>query len=98
VVIINKNVFTNKIKEIYLLVRFSFPTFRFMEMMRDCWAVPLCGLFLMLLSGMCLVAFSAITVKYYIHFSYKKTIVTAVIAVNDFPHYVCKFCSVVKVK
>jgi hypothetical protein len=43
-------------------------------MMRDCWTVPLCGLFLILLSGMCLVAFSAVTVMYYIHFSHTKKI------------------------
>jgi hypothetical protein len=77
---------TNKIKETYLIVIFSFHTFRFMEMMRDCWAVPLCGLFLILLSGMCLVAFSAVTVKYCIHFSNTKTIVTIVITcIQNFP-------------
>jgi len=80
------------------MVIFSFPTFRFMEMMRDCWAVPLCGLFLILLSGMCLVAFSAVTVKYCIHFSRTKTTVTIVIALNDFPQYVRKLWSFVKVK
>jgi cobalamin synthase len=78
-----KKVGKNKINEINLMVRFPFPTFRFMEMMRDCWAVPLCGLFLLLLSGMCLVAFSAVTVKYYIHFSHTKAIVTIIITCTE---------------
>jgi len=61
----------------------SFPTFRFMEMMRDCWAVPMCGLFLMLLSAMCVAAFSAVTVTYYIHFLHTKTIVTIVLTCRE---------------
>jgi len=67
------------------MVRFSFPTFRFMKMMRDCWAVPLCGLFLILLLGMCLVAFSAVTVKYSFHFPNTKATVTIVtISIENF--------------
>jgi hypothetical protein len=70
-------------KKINLMVLISFPTFRFMKMMRDCWAVPMCGLFLILLSAMCVAAFSAITVKYCIHFSHTKTIVTIVLTCRE---------------
>jgi hypothetical protein len=44
----------------YLILLF----FRFMETMEDTLSTPLCGLFLLLLSGMCFGAMSAITVKY----------------------------------
>lgn len=39
-----------------------------MQSIEDCWNILLCGTFLMLLSAMCFIAFSAITVKYTLHF------------------------------
>jgi hypothetical protein len=37
--------------------------YRFLEALEDTMNVPLCGLFLVMLSAMCFVAFSAVTVK-----------------------------------
>jgi hypothetical protein len=38
-----------------------------MEALEDAMKLPLCGIFLVSLSAMCLVAFSVITVKYYLN-------------------------------
>jgi hypothetical protein len=46
-----------------------FHYFRYMVLLEDTINLPLCGLFLLLLSFMCFDAFSAVTVQYALNYS-----------------------------
>jgi hypothetical protein len=51
-----------------------FHYFRYMEALEDTLTLPLCGLLLILLSAMCFVAFSAITVKFFHWLYYQESL------------------------
>ncbi|XP_033609374.1 uncharacterized protein LOC111869593 [Cryptotermes secundus] len=69
----SEELFRHMQKQLNNCIRHNQEIKRFMQSIEEVWNILLCGTFLVLLTTMCVIAFSAITVKYSLHFRESET-------------------------